>query len=294
MPNGFINLYKETGLTSQTAVRKVCRLIAEKTGGHMGTLDPEAEGVLPIALGKATRLIPFVEGREKAYRAELVFGLATDTDDVHGKPLSVMDASALRQEAVDVCLKSFSGPQMQIPPMYSAIKVAGKKLYEIARSGNKVVLEPRAVHVSRIALTDWRVEGHLSIAVIEVDCSKGTYIRALCRDVGEALGVPACMGRLLRTKSGPFLLQHSVNLENLAADPATHLISINTMLAKKPRISLDNNEAKRFLYGQRLAICFEDVLEIAVFSGESFLGLASVHHGVLFPCKVMAQEVELS
>jgi len=294
MPSGFINFYKETGLTSQTAVRKVCRLFGEQTGGHMGTLDPEAEGVLPIAIGKATRLIPLVEGTEKAYRAELVFGLSTDTDDTHGKTISAVDASALSEEQVSSCLKRFTGRQLQIPPMYSAIKVAGQKLYELARSGKTISLEPREVYVSSIVLAGWRREEHLSIAVIEVECNKGTYVRALCRDIGLALGIPACMGSLLRRQSGPFVEQHSVRLVSLAADPFAYLISINHMLSGKTRITLDRTEARRFLHGQRIVVNCDDLTETPVFCGEMFLGLARVCAGVLSPSKVMVQEVDLS
>ncbi|MBT9157065.1 MAG: tRNA pseudouridine synthase B [Firmicutes bacterium] len=293
MPDGFINLYKEPGPTSHAAVNQVRRLLGMRAVGHMGTLDPAAEGVLPLAVGRATRLIPLVEGTVKVYRAELVLGLATDTDDTSGTAVAAADASVVDREMVSLCLPSFLGQQVQLPPMFSAVKVAGKKLYELARRGQVAEIPPREITVSSLMLTDWRREGHLAIATIEVECLKGTYIRALCRDIGQKLGLPACMGNLLRRQSGPFMEKHSVKMDTLAVDPLLYLVTINTMLADKPRITLPLSDAKRFLQGQRIRVNHGEEDECPVFCGELFLGLGQVGAGILSPTKVMMQEVEL-
>ena len=190
MHNGFLNVNKPRGITSHDVVSKVRRIYGTKAVGHMGTLDPEAIGVLPLALGKATRLIAFVEGSTKEYVGDLVLGLTTDTLDLQGETLETSDASQITAEAIRTALPQFVGTLAQIPPMYSAIKIGGKKLYEYARAGITLDVEPRQVVISSLELDSVKLEGTRLIATLRISCGKGTYIRSLCRDIGTALGVP--------------------------------------------------------------------------------------------------------
>lgn len=293
MTDGFINLHKEDGLTSHAAVNQVRRIFGIRAIGHMGTLDPAARGVLPLAIGKATRLIPLVEGDTKVYRAELVLGRATDTYDTSGDTLETADASSIFDDDILQSLPRFIGQQLQVPPMYSAIKINGKKLYELARRGEKIDVPPRMVHVHSIVLGKVRREQNLTIAELLIDCSKGTYVRSLCHDIGRSLLLPACMGRLWRERSGPFTLEHSVTIARLAEDPYGHLIPIDKMLADLPRVELGLSRAKQFVHGQRIAVDHSDVEQCPVYYGPLFIGLGKVCAGLLSPSKVMVQEVEL-
>jgi len=291
--DGFINIYKEEGLTSHAVVNQVRRIFGVRAIGHMGTLDPAARGVLPLAVGKATRLIPLVEGDTKVYRAELVLGRATDTYDTSGTTLATAEASSIAASAIGQVLPLFVGRQEQVPPMYSAIKVKGQKLYELARRGETIEVPPRIVHVQSIVLGELRREQSLSIAMLDITCSKGTYVRSLCYDIGRILHLPACMGRLWRERSGPFAAEDSVMLARLAEDPYRYLIPIDKLLAAFPRVDLCLPTAKQFVHGQRLAVVHGDVVECPVYCGPLFIGLGKVAAGILSPTKVMVQEVEL-
>ena len=197
---GFFNVYKEAGYTSHDVVAIVRKLTGGKVG-HTGTLDPQAEGVLPICQGRATKLADMITGQEKSYVAEVMLGVTTDTGDMTGQVLS---KSPVRfdEAAIAKVIEGFRGPQMQVPPMYSALKIGGKRLYELARRGQTVERKPRAVNIADIRVVEYRPENNSFI--IDVACSKGTYIRSLCMDIGEALGTGAAMGTLLRTRSGAF------------------------------------------------------------------------------------------
>jgi len=293
MTDGFINLYKEDGLTSHAVVNQVRRIFGVRAVGHMGTLDPAARGVLPLALGKATRLIPLVEGSTKVYRAELVLGIATDTYDTSGETLETADASTVLASDIAQVLPHFTGQQAQIPPMYSAIKVKGKKLYELARRGETIEVPPRMIDVQSIVLGELRREQQLTIAELLITCSKGTYVRSLCHDIGRSLLLPACMGRLWRERSGPFAAEDSVSIARLAEDPYLHLIPIEQMLVDLPRVALCLSRAQQFVHGQRIAVDHSDAFECPVYYGPMFIGLGRVCSGLLSPTKVMAQEVEL-
>ena len=200
---GFINIYKEPGYTSHDVVAIIRKLTRAKTG-HTGTLDPQAEGVLPICLGRATKLADYVMGQDKSYTAEVVLGVTTDTGDMTGQVLSRKPVN-FDESKFDTLSKSFTGQQMQVPPMFSAVKVGGKKLYELARQGQTIERKAREVVIHGIIARDFRPE--TNSFTIDVTCSKGTYIRSLCMDIGEALGTGAAMGALLRTRSGAFLLE---------------------------------------------------------------------------------------
>ena len=205
--DGVLNIRKEKGYTSFDVVAKLRGILRMKKIGHTGTLDPEAEGVLPVVLGKATKLGDLLTEKQKTYEALLHLGLETDTQDMTGKVLREEPVNVTEEEAIAV-IRSFLGEQQQIPPMYSALKVDGKKLYELAREGKTVERKPRTVHFYEIEIK--KIE--LPYIRFSVTCSKGTYIRTLCHDIGQKLGCGGCMEELIRTRSGNFDLEDSMTL----------------------------------------------------------------------------------
>ena len=208
--NGVLNVYKEQGFTSHDVVAKLRGILHMKKIGHTGTLDPAAEGVLPVALGRGTRLVELLTEKEKTYEAVLRLGVSTDTQDMTGTVLSEMPVTVTEEEVREV-VESFVGEQMQVPPMYSALKVNGKKLYELAREGKTIERKPRPVVFYEIRIMDIS----LPLVRISVTCSKGTYIRTLCNDIGEKLGCGGAMEELLRTRSGNFTLEESLMLSQV-------------------------------------------------------------------------------
>ena len=213
MYDGIINVYKEKGFTSFDVVAKMRGILGQKKVGHTGTLDPEAEGVLPVCVGKGTRLCDMLTDRDKTYEATLLLGMETDTQDTTGTVLSETDASGLTEEAVREAVLSFVGDYDQIPPMYSALKVNGRKLCDLARQGVEVERKPRPVKIYDITIRSIR----LPEVVMTVSCSKGTYIRTLCHDIGEKLGCHGCMEQLIRTRVGQFDRNGAHTLDEIAA-----------------------------------------------------------------------------
>ena len=211
MIHGIINVYKEKGYTSHDVVAKLRGIAGQKKIGHTGTLDPDAEGVLPVCLGKATKVCELLTDKDKTYRAVLFLGQTTDTQDASGTVLETSDVSNLNEAQVTEAVQSFAGEYAQIPPMYSALKVGGKKLYELAREGKTVERKARNVMIHSIKIL--RVD--LPRVEMEVSCSKGTYIRTLCHDIGEKLGVGGCMESLLRVQVGRFVLADSLRLSEI-------------------------------------------------------------------------------
>jgi len=209
--DGIINLNKPQGKTSFQMVALVRRLSEVRKVGHSGTLDPDAPGVLPILIGKATKLARFLTDSDKTYHAEIEFGSATDTYDSSGVIVQTGDSSSLTIEQVETSLASFRGSIEQVPPMFSAIKHQGKPLYHLARAGIEVPRKPRKVTIFELDITSWEVP----ILSIEVGCSKGTYIRSLAHDLGQMLGCGAHLKSLIRTKSGPFTIDDSVSVEQV-------------------------------------------------------------------------------
>lgn len=210
MRNGVINIYKERGFTSHDVVAKLRGILEQKKIGHTGTLDPDAEGVLPVCLGSGTKLCDMLTDRDKTYEAVLLLGQSTDTQDTTGTVLQQAEVSAT-EEMVREAILSFVGSCEQIPPMYSALKVNGKKLCDLARAGQEVERKARPVVIHAIEI----LEVHIPRVRMSVSCSKGTYIRTLCHDIGERLGCHGCMEKLLRTKSGQFLLKDSLRLSEV-------------------------------------------------------------------------------
>lgn len=208
--DGMIVINKEKGYTSHDVVAKLRGILRMKKIGHTGTLDPDAKGVLPVALGKGTRLVELLADGEKTYEAVLRLGIVTDTQDMSGAILDKRPVHVTEEEVKKV-LEGFLGDQMQIPPMYSALKVGGKKLYQLAREGQVVERQPRPVHFYQIEV----LEVSLPLVRFTVTCSKGTYIRTLCHDVGQALGCGGCMESLLRTRVRRFTLEEAFTLEEV-------------------------------------------------------------------------------
>jgi tRNA pseudouridine55 synthase len=214
-PNGFLNLNKPAGLTSHDCVAKVRKLLSTKKVGHGGTLDPAATGVLPIAIGHATRLLPYLP-TAKAYQAIIRFGVQTDTDDLEGKILTETGAAGLDLETIRQALPKFIGKIDQIPPAYSAIQVDGRRSYDRARAGEDVILPARPVEIYSITIDRWQ-PGEFPELTVTIACGGGTYIRSIARDLGQAVGNCATLANLVRTLSCNLSLSDSITLENLAA-----------------------------------------------------------------------------
>ena len=211
MYDGIINVYKEKGFTSHDVVAKMRGILGQRKIGHTGTLDPAAEGVLPVCAGKGTKLCDMLTDHDKTYRAVLLLGTETDTEDTTGTVLETKDTSGLTEDEVQDVVLSFIGDYDQVPPMYSALKVDGKKLYELAREGKTVERKARPVKIFDIQIETM----DLPEVTMTVSCSKGTYIRTLCHDIGNLLGTGGCMEELTRTKVGRFELKDSLKLEEL-------------------------------------------------------------------------------
>lgn len=220
MINGILNVYKDRGYTSHDVVARLRGILKQKKIGHTGTLDPDATGVLPVCLGSGTKLCDMITDKSKEYEAVMLLGITTDTEDASGKTLSEAEYP-LDEELVEKITMSFIGEYDQIPPMYSAIKINGKKLYELAREGKTIERKPRHVVINDIKIT----EINLPRVKFTVSCSKGTYIRSLCRDIGEKIGCGACMESLVRTRVGVFEIEESLTLQKIEALVSQNAIS---------------------------------------------------------------------
>lgn len=254
--SGLLVVDKPKGLTSHDVVGRVRRAAGTRRVGHTGTLDPMATGVLVVCLGKATRLIPYIEegsgADAKEYEALIRFGFETTTDDAEGEASSrILDAGGLTREAVTRALAGFVGPLMQMPPAYSAKKVAGERAYAMARRGQEVALEPVRVEVAAAELLDLGEAG----ARVRFKCSRGTYIRALARDLGRALGVGAHLGALRRTRSGTARIEQAIPLDELDASALGRgLMPMAEILAAWPRVEVEEGEARDLRLGRAITL----------------------------------------
>lgn len=239
---GFLNIYKPVGMTSHDVVSVLRRVTKIKQIGHTGTLDPFAEGVLPICIGKATRLIEYLQD-DKEYLATVQFGAATNTFDLDGEKVFTSDKKVSRDD-IKEGLKSFEGEILQLPPIFSAIKVKGKKLYEYARKGEEVEIQPRKVVIENIELKNFDEE--LQQAQILLKCSKGTYIRSIANDLGKILGCGGYLIKLIRTQAGKFRVENSVQLDGI--DVESNLINPLDIL-NLPKIAVDNDDLGRIKNG---------------------------------------------
>ena len=241
MPCGIIIIDKPEGWTSQDVAAKLRGVFHERRVGHGGTLDPMATGVLPIFMGRATRAVEFFESAEKEYVAGLRLGLETNTQDTTGETVAEAPVTVTKEQ-VEAVLKQFLGKQQQVPPMYSAVKIGGKKLYELARQGKTVERKPREIEILELEL----LEGEGCDYLIRVRCSKGTYVRTLCHDMGKALGCGGCMSSLRRTKAGCYELAQSITMDKLLAheDPESLLLPVDSLFAHLPAHRVGEKQLK--------------------------------------------------
>jgi len=240
--HGFLNINKPEGMTSYDVIRKIKPLLPHKTKiGHLGTLDPMAGGVLPLALGSATRVIPFIKNEDKTYLATVTLGAVSDTLDAWGQ-VRYTDRVSFQEKDLRSILKEFTGNIKQLPPMYSAVHHQGQRLYELARQGINVNREEREVVINSIELLDINRQLDLPAVKIRVDCSKGTYIRTLCDDIGRRLGTGALLSNLVRIRSGDFTIEQSYLLEELVdrTNIEEYLLSIDYPISGIPALSIES------------------------------------------------------
>jgi tRNA pseudouridine55 synthase len=248
MISAVLNFLKPPGMTSHDAVSFVRHTYRQKRVGHSGTLDPAAAGVLPIYLGNATRLVEYGDSFDKTYRAEVLLGIKTDTGDDTGTVLHQTTVKLPPLQRIREVIESFQGGYEQVPPMYSALKIDGKKLYELARAGKIVQRQARRIEIPSISL----LAVHDCRLTIEVNCSKGTYIRTLCEDIGERLSMPATMSLLLRTRVGPFAVNQSASLEEITAEPEQVLLPPEYAVSHLPACSLSESESIDLRHGRQV------------------------------------------
>lgn len=256
--NGIILVDKPQDWTSHDVVSKLRGALHERRIGHSGTLDPLATGLLVVFVGRATRAVEFAEAADKEYIAGLRLGVSTDTQDISGNILSVSDDLPSEEELISA-LNSFRGELEQIPPMYSAIKVNGKKLYELARRGETVERKPRKITVTEIELVG-KADGDF---LLRLECSKGTYVRTICNDVGNALGCGACMSSLRRTRAGAFSVDDAHTLEDIIAaakigDAEKFILPVDTLFSHLERLNVDDESAKRLKTGGIISVTSND------------------------------------
>ena len=257
--DGVINVLKPAGMTSFDVVAHIRRMTRIMKIGHGGTLDPAATGVLPICIGMATKLSDYINSIKKSYRAEILFGVSTDSIDLDGAVVRAVRITTPERRKLESVIAGFVGEQLQTPPVYSALKVGGKRMCDLAREGVMIDREPRTITIYGISL-EWVMNGR---AVISVECSKGTYIRSICNDIGRMLGIDACMSFLIRTSAAGLRIENAYTLElledlNAAGELSKALIPVEDMLTCYERCALNNTQMRRFLNG---ADVFTDEVE---------------------------------
>lgn len=260
---GVINIYKEKGFTSHDVVNIVRKTLGRVKTGHTGTLDPDAEGVLPICVGKATKLADYIAADIKEYKAEITLGITTTTEDISG---DVIEKRAVEssEEEVKSAINSFVGEYNQTPPMYSAIKVNGKKLYELAREGKEIERKTRLINIYKIR--DIKALGNNKYEFY-VLCSKGTYIRTLCKDIGEKLGCGGCMSDLTRTRSGNFYIEDSIKINDFKDMVSKNklneiLLPVEKVLSNYKTVNIDSKVEKFVLNGNKISVSYIDEKDI--------------------------------
>ena len=278
--NGIVIINKSKGYTSHDIVAKVKKITGEKVG-HTGTLDPLAIGVLPLLIGKGTLCSKYLMNHDKTYTVVLKLGIKKSTGDEEGDILQqeVVDEEILEEEKVRTTLKSFLGEQEQIPPIYSAIKVNGKKLYEYARKGQQVEIQPRKITIYDIQLLK-KDKANLEIQ-FEVSCSKGTYIRSLCEDIAEKMGTIGYMKELQRTRVGTFTIDQSILLEDLNEENVEeHIITVEKLFKDLEDIELNEKKLQLFLNGVKLSFDLKDGI-YKIYSNQQFIGIGVVKDKLL-------------
>ena len=280
--NGIVIVDKPEGWTSQDVVSKLRGVLHTRRIGHGGTLDPMATGVLPVFVGRGTRAVEFFEHAEKAYEAVLRLGITTDTEDISGTVLTRSPVEVTRETFLSA-LESFRGEILQVPPMYSAIKINGQKLCDLARKGRQVERQPRSVTIHCLECVEFSGD----TARLRIVCSKGTYIRTLCKDIGESLGCGGCMESLRRIRAGEYTAEQSIPLTQLVAhpDPESLLLSIDSMFTGYEAVTLSDRQALRCRNGNSFSIDLPDGTYRAYDQNGEFLMLAKVEAGVMSTVK---------
>ena len=276
--NGIVIVDKPQGWTSQDVTARLRRVFGTRRIGHGGTLDPMATGVLPVFVGRATRGVEFFEHARKEYETLLRPGIVTDTQDITGTVLETREVS-LDDAGIEAALAGFRGEILQVPPMYSALKVNGQKLCDLARRGKTVDRQPRPITIH--ALEYLGMEG--DCLRLRVDCSKGTYIRTLCQDIGQALGCGGCMEALRRTRAGEYTISQAVPLQELldSENPAQYLRPVDSMFANHPMVSLTANQERRCRNGNAFSVTLPEGTYRAYSQSGEFLMLARVTGGTM-------------
>ena len=278
MPNGIIIIDKPAGWTSMDVCAKLRGILHEKRVGHAGTLDPMATGVLPVFVGQATKAVSFAENGRKVYEAVLLLGRVTDTQDTTGETLEE-HAVTVTADDMRAALPRFLGEIEQIPPMYSAIKVNGQKLYDLARQGKEVARKPRRITIYDLALTEELGNGQYAL---RVECSKGTYIRTLCHDLGQALGCGGCMAALRRTEASGFGIGEAVTLEDAAREGEALLRPLDSLFRAYPAFTIPNATLeKKCLCGNPLRVSLADGIYRVYGCDGTFLALSEARAGLL-------------
>ncbi len=280
--NGIVIVDKPQDWTSQDVTARLRRVFNTRRIGHGGTLDPMATGVLPVFVGRATRGVEFFEHAEKTYETVLRLGLMTDTEDVWGETLEERPVE-FTSEKLEAVLESFRGEILQVPPMYSALKVNGQKLCDLARKGKEVERKARPITIHELTL----LETGENTLRLRVRCSKGTYIRTLCKDIGEALGCGGCMAQLRRVTAGEYTIAESVPLQTLldAQNPEEYLRGVDTMFRNYPEVKLTANQEKRCRNGNSFTVNLPEGTYRAYSQSGEFLMLAKVEEGVMSTVK---------
>ena len=280
--NGIVIVDKPRDWTSQDVTARLRRVFNTRRIGHGGTLDPMATGVLPVFVGRATRGVEFFEHAEKTYEAVLQLGLITDTEDVTGTVLESREVSLTEQDFLNI-LPKFRGEIQQVPPMYSALKVNGQKLCDLARQGKTVERQPRTITIHKLECLEFTGD----TARLLVHCSKGTYIRTLCKDIGQALGCGGCMKSLRRVTAGEYTIEEAVPLQTLleAEDPERYLRTVDTMFRSHPAVTLTPNQEKRCRNGNAFSVAYPDGTYRAYSQTGEFLMLAKVAEGTMSTVK---------
>ena len=280
--NGIVIVDKPAGWTSQDVTARLRRVFNTRRIGHGGTLDPMATGVLPVFVGRATRGVEFFEHAGKTYEATLRLGITTDTEDITGTVLTEQEPSVSEADFLAV-LAQFRGKIQQIPPMYSALKIGGKKLYDLARQGKQVERQPREIEIFELTCLEFSgVTARLRIA-----CSKGTYIRTLCKDIGEALGCGGCMEQLRRVAAGEYTISEAVPLDNLlnTEKPESYLRPVDSMFGNFEAITLTEKQELRCRNGNAFSIALPDGTYRVYGKNGEFLALSKVENGVMSTVK---------
>ena len=280
--NGIVIVDKPQGWTSQDVTARLRRVFNTRRIGHGGTLDPMATGVLPVFVGRATRSVEFFEHAEKVYETVLKPGLTTDTEDITGTVLTQKEVQ-VTSDMVEAVLPQFRGEILQVPPMYSALKVNGQKLYDLARKGVEVERKPRPITIHELTLLGMDAEG----IRLRVHCSKGTYIRTLCKDIGDALGCGGCMAALRRVKAGEYTAAEAVPLQELleTTEPEKYLRGVDTMFRDREAVTLTPKQEQRCRNGNSFSVSLADGTYRAYAANGEFLALSKVESGVMSTVK---------